>query len=357
MSFRALSLAAGQPASRSALGGARALALTWRGLWLKLMVLAVVQRHGRRLVKRSRDLPHALEQARRLKAEQALFAVEGIALFWAEREWHQQGSACCFLLNSRLPADTSELLMLHAGLGLSIARRELAALARQPTPEAIEQAVLRFEGLCRRGSRPQFVVPALEALGLVAEHFYPRLTDRIGQVVARDPNLNHLFWHGIGRALYFELRNLVPGPNALRRAVAAIERRAPDEECRASAQAGLAWAIAMVGLSCPGLVARQLLAAEDAGAGRADLRQGLGVAQWIRRQSPAGARAVQALRTFRPDEPELDRRWRSLVEVEDHDDALLSHPALGGGRELLEIFAVGPFETALAGDPGGLAAV
>ncbi len=312
----------------------------------KLRVMAALSWTGRRLARRARTLSDAIQEASELRPDSALFAVEGIALHWADRQVTQAQGSVDFLRSLPLTHRRDELLMLHAGVGLSIARRLLASLPRRPAPAQVESALMRFVSLCEQSCQPLYLAPALEALGLVAQHFHTGKVEVISAAVGQNNPLADLFWHGVGRSPYFDLANLLPGRGSLHRALTKLRRLTRDERCQSCAEAGLAWAVAMVCLPYPALVARQLLAAEDLGADHVNLRQGLGVVQWVRRASPQGRLLVAALRGLGLPDSARNQRWRRLVEVADGDPDLLSHPAVGQGSELLGIFASPPEERA-----------
>src|SRR5262249_15834673 len=59
------------------------------------------------------------------------------------------------------------------------------------------------------------------------------------------------FWHGAGRAVYFDPMNMLPSFNAPWRALARLAQDAPNEEARLNAVAGFCWAITVVNMRNP----------------------------------------------------------------------------------------------------------
>jgi len=200
-------------------------------------------------------LPAMVERAERFASFPRLWAIEGLGNYYAERAWDRSaGTDPQDLLTdpstATLPA--SSLTMLHAGIGMSFANRLLRTLHPDSPPGVIRATIVRFAALCRRSSRPGYAGAAYESLGLAARTLYPNLVrslDRELQVSA--PDLVGYFWHGVGRAMYFEPASLLPAFNAPWRAVATIERDMPHETARLSALSGLSWAMTLVNMRTP----------------------------------------------------------------------------------------------------------
>ena len=196
----------------------------------------------------------------------ALWLREGLGFRWSEAAQDAGRPARATLPDGRWR------LPLHTGMGLSGALRTLAPLAlRGPswtesaeTP-ALEEAVERFQALCRAGSSAGCESAALEALGLVARVLHPGRVAALDRLLREaDPALREGFWHGVGRGLYFtpagSLPRMRPAAHALRRG----RREAPDGAARRNAVAGVGWALALVNVRHPRVVAGALLDATGA---------------------------------------------------------------------------------------------
>ena len=66
-----------------------------------------------------------------------------------------------------------------------------------------------------------------------------------------DEKLLQYFWHGVGRAMYFDPRNLAPRSNSLARVLEAVEHESPHATARLNALAGLAFAATLVNIRHP----------------------------------------------------------------------------------------------------------
>ncbi len=152
-----------------------------------------------------------------------------------------------------------DLLPCHTGLGLGLASHHLEGLGNRSAHRPLREAVDRFLADARRLSLAGFEGAVIEALGLTVQLSHPGLLRRVDEdLAARPPRLRALFWHGVGRGLYFDPREMAPrvggGWRAARRALA----MPPGDETRRNAVAGLAWAAALVNFCEPQIVAARL---------------------------------------------------------------------------------------------------
>src|SRR6185295_8656057 len=108
-----------------------------------------------------------IERAYALGDFPALWAVEGLGHDYAESVWRESGPPRGLLADRGVAAELPEasLLMLHAGMGLAFADRLLPGSAAAPARE-IRRAVAEIVALDRANSRPGYLGPALESLGL-----------------------------------------------------------------------------------------------------------------------------------------------------------------------------------------------
>ena len=71
---------------------------------------------------------------------------------------------------------------------------------------------------------------------------------------AVSPDYRRLFWHGVGRSLYFVPTNFLPIPGAKERMVRGAAAEGSRADDRRQALAGLTWAVTMVNLPRPGAI-------------------------------------------------------------------------------------------------------
>jgi hypothetical protein len=185
----------------------------------------------------------------------------------------RDGDAVAGLLNG---ADAAELpawslTMLHAGIGMAFARHVLAPLDPAAAPDTLRDALTRFVTLCRASSRAGYAGAALESLGLATRTLYPALLRPLDAHLAGvDADLPGYYWHGAGRAMYFEPPNMLPSMNAPWRAVRRLDEEAPHDTARRNIVAGLAWALTVVNMRHPQVMETflrhhgALVAADDA---------------------------------------------------------------------------------------------
>jgi hypothetical protein len=192
-------------------------------------------------------------------------------------------------------------------MGLALASAVLSALGPTPSAERTVAAVDQFARLCRHHARPGYADAAFEALGLTARTTRPRLVPALDRaLMAVGPDAVVLFWHGVGRGLYFAPTNASPSGWAGWGGPAKALREPPHEIGRRNAVAGLAWALTLVNIRHPDVIGRFV-------ARHADRLPGDALTHGI-----ASAAAVWHL--WAPDTPHIealcrhaDGRWRRLV--------------------------------------------
>ena len=177
-----------------------------------------------------RDLPVAahLRRLRRLPVFTALWVAEGLAYSRSPDELDLEA------LQAGIP--------LHTGMGMRLAREALRDLERGD-----DRRLGRLPEEARKRSRPGYGRLTFEPLGFVARTLHPGRTSDIDRRLERSaPELRAWLWHGVGRGLYFS-----PTGDPLVQARSA----APDEVGRRNATAGAAWALTLVNLRHPEVVA------------------------------------------------------------------------------------------------------
>ena len=109
----------------------------------------------------------------------------------------------------------------------------------------------RFEDACTRCASPAYVDASREALGFIVRSMYAGLLPMMAaRLRTARPELQGLFWHGVGRAAYFAPSYALPLAGAPERA---FEETATTTSMRdrQNLVAGIAWAATLVNLSDP----------------------------------------------------------------------------------------------------------
>jgi hypothetical protein len=274
------------------------------------------------------SLGELVDRAGGLEPYSAVWTTEGLGHYWAERAW-ERGETPSRLLTGET-VDRA-LIALHAGMGLSMARRSLQALdAGSPTAQ-IRRQLHHFVALCRDNSMVGYTEVALEALGLIGRTLHPELVPAIDQQLASlYPEILAYFWHGVGRGSYFLPLSLVPRLSSASRAVELLRREAPHELAWTNALSGLAWPLILVNIRHPEIVESclaqhaDLLDTTDAFASGA----GSAIATWF--DSTGGDPHLVRFCQYRP-EPATGPRarlWESQVREPCREALKYYYPAL-----------------------------
>lgn len=164
---------------------------------------------------------------------------------------------------ARLPRES--MVPLHTGMGLALAE---TLLGRGSDPGALADD---FVQACRGNARQEYWRASVEALGLVVRNLYPHWIAPLDQHFSQtNEELLAYFWHGVGRGIYFTPPNFLPYWNALWQGYEMCVQEPPHDLGRRNAVAGFAWAMTLVNIRQPQIVAAFLdrygarLAAEDA---------------------------------------------------------------------------------------------
>jgi hypothetical protein len=163
------------------------------------------------------------------------------------------------LLDAAIPETT--MVPMHAGMGTAFAGMVLSKLSAAPSKSELQDALKRFFELCGANSRPGWNENAIEPMGLAVRTLHPQLLARVSDAMGDiDSSAQRLFWHGVGRSLYFVPMNFVTFAGSHQRALATAVAEAPTLEDRRNAVAGLVWAVTLVNV-CHPVVLRNLLRA------------------------------------------------------------------------------------------------
>jgi hypothetical protein len=186
----------------------------------------------------------------------SVWATEGVGHYFADRhltndEEPHSLMSCPDLLG--VPQAT--LVPLNAGLGLTVAEWVLETANRPLDKHALDT----FVGLYRNNCSPGYEGVGFEALGLVARSLHPHLISPINALLAiHYPDLIDYFWHGVGRALYFSPTQFLPLCSSPWQGFDMSLQEPPDESGRCNAVAGYIWALTLVNIRNPEIVAEFL---------------------------------------------------------------------------------------------------
>ena len=322
----------------------------------KLEVYVLVRQVGRLIgVPDTFPLP-LLELVRRayaLTPFQALWAVEGLGHDYGDSYW-DNGLVPRHLLTAgqglALPAKS--LLMMHAGVGLSIADHLLKA-GRTSAAE-LRRTMAEIVGLCRGNSRPGFVGAAFESIGLVTRLFHPGLVSQVDAALREvDPSVVGFFWHGAGRAIYFRPVNFLPCSTW--QVFEMARREAPDSLARLNAVAGATWAFVLVNQRQPELMANLLLAPHgDQLAGDSAFTNGLCSGIIMRADTTPDAPFIRTFLHYQPGDPRVARLWEDLIRIPGERALDIYYPILKAEDRLGDLFHYGDLaRLAFSPDRGG----
>ncbi|MCP4657113.1 MAG: hypothetical protein GY856_17025 [bacterium] len=265
---------------------------------------------------RSFSLLEKVARAYELDPFRALWAVEGLGHDYAATLLEDGDLETGILTDPKLELlPSASLPMLHAGLGLACAEHVLRTIAPHSPRGRIRGAIERFVSLCRENSRERHADAALEALGLVARCFFADLVPALErELEAMDEgSLRRVFWHGVGRAIYFVPANFVPGYSSTWHAVQMAKRESPDETAHHYALAGVAYAFILVNMADPGILEELLGRHGDALRGGAFV-DGLVASVVMRKEITPDAPVLREFLAYRP-AARLTDLWDETVRI------------------------------------------
>ena len=201
------------------------------------------------------SLPDFVDRARELGPFLAPWACEGLGRCYTRQCWPQSNEGLMWTETTG-PLQADCLAPLHVGMGQTLAERLLRRVSQSSGQQPLGDELQQFIDLCKANARAPYLKATIEPLGLIAYHLYPDLIQQIGQQLqTMEAELAALFWHGVGRGSYFEAQNLVPLPGSPWRAARTCCDLAPNEAARINALAGLIWALTLVNLEKPEVLA------------------------------------------------------------------------------------------------------
>ncbi len=251
-------------------------------------------------------------------AFRAIWLIEGIG--------HIKGTAASLsvegMLNegpaSRLPERA--MIPLHAGMGTAFGEKLFDGLGSNPSMGEIAETVDRFVGICSANCRPGWEDACMESLGLVVRCLYPHLIASVSTAMEElSPHLRELFWHGVGRSLYFVPTNFMPIPGARERMLKSAAAEAGRTEDRRQILAGLIWAVTLVNLPRPAVI-RSLLSIGSDLRIRAEFTNGLisALVAW-RHMTPGETRHITNYTRSLPTHDRESVLWKSWIETPARD--------------------------------------
>jgi hypothetical protein len=264
-------------------------------------------------------LPALVERAANMETFPRLWAVEGIGNYCGDKAIDEAkgGDPQGILTDpSARPLPPWSLTMLHAGIGMSFAKAVLKQLEPDSLPDVVRAAVLRFVSLCRNSSRTGYAGAALESLGLATRTLYPNLTALIDkEIPAVAPELAGYFWHGVGRAMYFEPMNMLPSVNAPWRAVKRLRQEVPNELAYQNALAGISWAITVVNMRNPEVMEAFLRHHGDIAERDDAFRNGLTSSLLMRYDTTRDGTNISPFIHYEPKDADALAVWKRLIVV------------------------------------------
>ena len=193
------------------------------------------------------------------------------------------------------------------GTGLALAEARLPALRRMTSEERAR--VLAGDLARWRSALPDgFAEPLVESQGFAARLLQPALAEDLGRCWER-LDVGPWYWHGSGRAAYFEMRFALP--------TSTPPWRSPDlreamPQRRVNLFAGLAFAVTLVTMPEPPILERVLRAVAD-GALAAAATHGILSALAIWHGGAPHDPYLEAWRRHVPADAETARLWQSLA--------------------------------------------
>jgi len=197
------------------------------------------------------NLTDMLQRTHGLGSFFSVWATEGVGHYYAY-QLASNGLSSHGILSDAVNLPAENLIPLHTGMGLALAE---VSVNRQSAAETLADA---FVQLCQSNSRHEYWPAAVEALGLVVRNLRPELIAPLDQFFSSGhDDLRAYFWHGIGRGHYFAISNALPCWNAPGQGFEMC-LQSPHELGRLNALSGFAWALTLVNLRHPEIIASWL---------------------------------------------------------------------------------------------------
>jgi hypothetical protein len=258
-----------------------------------------------------RSLLELVDRAAKLGDYSSVWAIEGLGNYYANLQLRRGAFPDHLLSGNQSGMPSARLMPLHTGMGLALAESVLGAMSEESPYET--GLLSQFLLLCRSNSQEGYWGAVFEALGLVARNLYPHLVSSIDLYLRQNnEELLAYFWHGIGRGIYFAPTNFLPFRSAPWKAVDMCLHEPPHELGKRNAVAGLAWALSLVNIRQPEILAA-FLKCHEPNMGEADaVANGICSAMMIWLDSAPNDRYLTAMARYEPDSS-LPPVWKKYV--------------------------------------------
>lgn len=273
----------------------------------------------------------------------ALWAVEGLGNYYAETFRERNLPLKQILTDTTLESlPACSLTMLHAGIGLSFAKRSLEGLTHRTPAAELRKALEKFVQLCTDSSRRGYRGAALESLGLVTLILHsPAMARALDpELRAIEPEAVSYMWRGAGRALYFHPKNFIPGYRSPWRGIAMSRQIAPHETARQNLRAGIAWATTVVNMRNPEIMERVLLHQGENDPDRELFVNGVMSSMIMRYDTSPEDPYIQAFIGHEParQDEELRRLWVRDIKEPCETALKVIYPLLKKNQKMEEVF-------------------
>src|SRR3954452_1298276 len=255
----------------------------------------------------------------------------------SSRVWVTEGLGYYFAQRGIAPAAHAAaadrlLIPMHTGAGLSLAEHAL----RNAGPD-LHTALARYRDRAWTLARDGLGEVVYEALGLVAVTLYPDLVGPIDRELAADDRLSALFWHGVGRGLYFLPLHFLPVSRVRRRPVEFASNTPTTDLGRRNALAGLAWAMTLVNVQDPDVVMEWLDQHAPGIEASEAFRNGVASALTVWMAAAPDEASIAALDAYQP--PSGEALWEDFIR-----QAIAAARRAGGSpAHAATVFRVRPF--------------
>ncbi len=185
----------------------------------------------------------------------SLWATEGCGHLFTAKSL-QDGRHPHGLMATRETADIPQtsLVPLHAGMGLAFAESVFGMADHESCADG--SMLAEFLELCHDNCSPGYEDVVFEGLGLAAQTLHPHLISTINaKLSACRPDLLGYFWHGVGRAAYFSPTEFLTFWVQSRENFWKCVHKAPHGAAKQNVIAGFAWALVLVNIRHPAIVA------------------------------------------------------------------------------------------------------
>jgi hypothetical protein len=174
---------------------------------------------------------------------------------------------------------------------------------------------MRFESFCHRSDDDACRNVLREALGFVAGGMFRELREPLATCARRlSEKLSRLFWHGVGRAMYFAPTSAMPLV-ATRRRVLDEVIGTPNDACdRTNAIAGFAWAATLVNLRDPIVLEPLVEDARHLGIS-VPFARGIHDALAAWRQCAPGDECASLFRSHNPQDRDRRNAWQHVINA------------------------------------------